>query len=154
MAAKKEITSSKWHCNIDEHAFSKAMFLCRFFVGIALIYLALGSLLYWREFLVNAVWVNLPWAVWTTFLLAGAELFLGLFLLLGWYTRICAGAALIVALLCAVIFFAGAYNHVFVAVCLLLCAPLSVLMWLGPGAFSLDLKRRQRAIRKLFRGKL
>ena len=49
----KQDTAPVLHCNIDEKAFSKAMFLCRFFTGLAMVYFALGSLFYWREFLVN-----------------------------------------------------------------------------------------------------
>ena len=67
------------HCNIDEKAFSKAMFLCRFFTGLAMVYLALGSLLYWREFLVNTAALGFPFAVPLAFFMAAAELFLGLF---------------------------------------------------------------------------
>ena len=141
------------HCKIDEKAFSRALFMCRFFTGIALIYMALGSLLYWREFLVNTAALSIPFSVWASFGLAGLELFAGLFLLLGYYTRLCAGIALPICLVCACIFFAGNYNHVFVAWCLLLCAPLGVLMWLGSGIFSLDFKRSQRAACQFLRGK-
>ncbi len=140
------------HCKIDEKAFSKAMFLCRFFTGISLIYLALGSLFYWREFLVNTAALGLPFAVPTAFVLVAAELFVGLFLLLGWRTRINALLALPLALICAIIFFMGDHNKVFVALCLLLLAPLSTLLLLGPGVISLDYKRSQRAARRFFRG--
>ena len=142
------------HCKIDEKAFSKAMFLCRFFTGSALIYMAVGSLLYWREFLFNAAFWGFPYTVGVAFGLLGLQLFLGLFLLLGWYTRVCALFAFLMALTGALIFFAGNLNHVFVAWCLLLAAPLGVLMGLGPGIFSLDFRRSQRAARQIFRGKL
>lgn len=140
------------HCNIDEKAFSKAMFLCRFFTGAAMVYLALGSLFYWREFLVNTAALGFAFSVPLAFFFAAAELFLGLFLLLGWRTRLSALAALPLALICAIIFFAGGYNKVFVALCLLQFAPLSVLLLLGPGVISLDYKRTQRAARRFFRG--
>ncbi len=140
------------HCNIDEGAFSKAMFLCRLFTGLAMVYLALGSLLYWREFLVNTAALGIPFSVPVAFCVAAAELFLGLFLLLGWRTRAGALAALPLTLFCAIIFFAGGYNRVFVALCLLQLAPLSVLLLLGPGVISLDYKRSQRAARRFFRG--
>ncbi len=128
------------------------MFLCRFFTGAAMAYLAAGSLLYWREFLVNTASFGLPLAVPSAFALAGAELFLGLFLMLGLFTRLCALAALPLCAVCAVVFFAGGYNNVFVALCLLQCAPLSVLLLLGPGAVSLDYKRSQRAAGRFLRG--
>lgn len=140
------------HCNIDEKAFSKALFLCRFFTGAAMIYLSLGSLFYWREFLVNTASLGFPFSVPAAFFIAAAELFLGLFLLLGWRTRLSALAALPLGLICAIIFFAGGYNKVFVALCLLQLAPLSVLLLLGPGVVSLDYKRSQRAARRFFRG--
>ena len=154
--SEKEITrSSKLHCNIDEKAFSRALFLCRLFTGCALVYLAIGSLLYWREFLVNTASFGFAHAVPLAFGLAGAELFIGLVLMLGWYTRLHAAAALLLAFICAIIFFAGQYNAVFVALCILFCAPLGMLLWMGPGAISLDYKRHQNKIRRLFlRGKL
>lgn len=142
----------KLHCNIDERAFSKAMFLCRLFTGLAMVYMALGSLLYWREFLVNTAALGIPFSVPVAFCVAVVELFLGLFLLLGWRTRLSALAALPLTLFCAIIFFAGGYNRVFVAMCLLHLAPLGVLLLLGPGVISLDYKRSQRAARRFFRG--
>ncbi len=148
----KQNSSFALHCNVDEKSFSKAMFLCRFFTGISMIYFALGSLLYWREFLVNTAALGFPFSVPVAFALTGAELFLGLFLLLGWHTRFSALVALPLTLICAIIFFAGDYNKAFVVLCLLLCAPLGTLLWLGPGLISLDYKRSQRAARRFFRG--
>ena len=140
------------HCNIDEKSFSRAMFLCRFFTGATLVYFALGSLFFWREFLVNVAAMGFPFSVPTAFFIAAAELFLGLFLILGWLTRLSALAALPLNLICAIIFFAGDYNKAFVALCLLMLAPLCTLLLLGPGVISLDYKRSQRAARRFFRG--
>lgn len=140
------------HCNIDEKAFSKAMFLCRFFTGAAMVYFALGSLFYWREFLVNTAALGLPWPVSLAFFFIAAELFLGLFLLLGWHTRVSAAASLPLVVICAIIFFAGEYNKAFAGLCILACAPLCTLLLLGPGIFSLDYKRSLRAARRFFRG--
>ena len=148
----KQDTSLTLHCKIDEKAFSKAMFLCRFFTGLSMRYFALGSLFYWREFLVNTAALGFAFSVPVSFFLAGAELFLGLFLLLGRHTRLSALAALPLTLICAIIFFAGGYNKAFVALCLLCFAPLCTLMLLGPGLISLDFKRSQRAARRFFRG--
>ena len=142
----------KLHCNIDEKAFSKAMFCCRLFVGFAMIYLALGSLFYWREFLVNANSLGFPFVVPLSFILALAELFLGLLLLLGWHTRLNAFLSLLIGMGCTVVFFAGGYNKVFVAMCLLQLSALCPLCLLGPGAISLDFKRSQRRARRFFRG--
>ena len=140
------------HCKINEKAFSCALFLCRLFTASALIYLALGSILYWREFLVNTAMLGFPHAVAVSFSLSGIELLIGLFLLLGWRTRLCAFIAWIIGLICAVVFFLGQLNNIFVAWCLLLCAQLSVLVCLGAGAISLDYKRSQRAVQKILRG--
>ena len=126
--------------------------MCRLLTGGCLVYLALGSLLYWREFMVNVAAFNIPSAAVVALGLATAELFIGLFLLLGWYTRIWAAIGLILSLVCTIIFFAGQYNAVFVAMCLLLCASLSVLLWLGAGSISLDYKRSQRKLLKFLRG--
>ena len=140
------------HCNINEKAFSRALFMCRLFTGGALVYLALGSLLYWREFLVNTASFGVPHAVSVAFSLVAAELFIGLFLILGWFTRFWAALGFILVFICTIVFFAGNFNAVFVALCLLLCAPLSVLLWLGAGAISLDYKRSQRQLLKFLRG--
>ncbi len=154
--AQKDISSSeKLHCNINENAFSGALFVCRLLTGLTLVYLALGSLLYWREFLVNTSSLGLSYTVPLAFSLAGLELLIGLVLMLGWQTRVSAVLALLLGIICAIIFFAGHYNAVFVALCMLLCAPLTVLVWLGPGAISLDYKHQQNKIRRLFtRGRL
>ena len=140
------------HCNVNEKAFSWAMFMCRLFTGAALVYMALGSLLYWREFLVNTAALQLPYTLEICFGLCGVELLIGLFLLLGWHTRFWAAAAWAVGCVCAVIFFLGQFNKVLVAFCLLLTAANSVLMCLGPGMISLDYKRSQRAAQKIWRG--
>lgn len=143
----------KLHCNIDEKAFSQAMFLCRLFTGISMVFFALGSLFFWREFLVNTNALGIPFAVVTAFLLVLAELFLGLFLLLGWRTRLNALFSLILGIICIIVFFAGEYNKVFVSLCLLQIGSLCPLLLLGPGAISLDFKRSQRrAAQRFFRG--
>ena len=139
-------------CKIDEKAFSRALFVCRLLTGAALIYLAVGSLLYWREFVVNAANLGIPFALPVALGLVMAELFIGLFTLLGWHTHLTAGLGIVVSLICAVVFFAGQYNTLLVVLCLLLSAPLSVLLWLGPGAISLDYKRSQRKLSEFFRG--
>jgi len=140
------------HCKINEKSFSWALFICRLLTGSALIYLASGSLLYWREFVVNVAALGLPYAMQVGFGFAAAELFVGLFILLGWYTHGASALGLLVSIACAIIFFVGQYNPIFVALCLLLGASLSVLIWLGPGAISLDYKRSQRKLREFFRG--
>ena len=142
----------KLHCNISDKAFSWALFLGRFLAGVAMVYLAAGSLLYWREFLVNTASFGWFKAVPVSFGLAGTELFVGLFLLLGWFTRFWAGVGLVVSLMWAIVFFAGDYNPVFVALCLLLGSSLGMLWCLGAGTISLDYKRSQRQFMQFFRG--
>lgn len=135
-------------CNIDEGIFSKALFACRLLTGVGFIYLALGCLFYWREFLVNVHWIGIPFAWPLSFLLAGAELFAGLFLILGWHTRINAAMAWPLSMLCCWVFFAGNYNAVCIVLLLQISAALSVLFMLGSGKISLDYKRSQRAARR------
>ena len=149
MAQKESSPLPVLRCNINEKAFSYALFFCRFITGLTLIYLALGSLFYWREWLVNVAAFGLPHTILLGFSILGIELLLGLVLMLGWHTRISAGLSLLAALICGIIFFAGEYNAVFAALCLLFCAPLGVLLWLGPGTISLDYKRSQRQFRRL-----
>ncbi len=152
MSKKQKAPSLKLHCNIDEKAFSKALFVCRILVGSALIYWALGALLYWRDFAANAASLDFPFAQPLAIGLAMAELLIGLFLMLGWYTRFWAGIELIVSGLCMVVFFAGTIDKILIVMCLLLAACMSVLMWLGPGVLSLDYKRSQYAFSQIFRG--
>lgn len=128
---------------LDPARLAQGLFVCRLLTGLSFIYLALGCLFYWREFLVNTHFVGLPFAWPLSALLAGAELFVGLFLLLGKYTRISALVAIPLSILCVVIFFAGHYNGVFWVTLFLIGAALSVPLFIGPGAISLDEKRKQ-----------
>lgn len=152
--AKKNKLDVELHCRVEEESFSRAMLCCRICTGGTFIYLAIGSLLYWREFLINTAICGLPWPIYTACILAGGTLLIGLLLLLGCYTRWCArGAVLWAAGYCAV-FFAGDYNAVCGALYLSFLASLSVLMWLGPGKLSIDFKRSQRKAFQSLRGKL
>ena len=47
-------------CNIDEDAFSLAVFITRLLTGGVLLYVSAGCLLYYREFLYNAAAIGLP----------------------------------------------------------------------------------------------
>lgn len=140
------------HCNIDERIFSVAMFLCRFIVGLVLIYITLGNLFYWRDFIYNVASLHVPFSVGIGFGLIVAELFLSLFLILGWFTKKVAFALGLVSLSCAFVFFGGDLNKIFVALCLLLTAPLSVLVLLGPGRLSMDFSSAVKKSNKNFRG--
>jgi len=152
MSATQKFSTGKLHCKIDEAVFSRALFLCRLFTGSALLYVAMGSLLYWREFLVNTALWGFPSAVSVSFGLSGTQLLLGLLLMLGWHARIAACLAFPISLLCAAVFFLGQFNNIAVAWCLLLGACLSVIALLGPGTISLDYKRSQQAANRFLRG--
>lgn len=140
------------HCNIDEKTFSLAVFLSRLITGGALLYVTLGCLFFYREFLYNLTALRVPFSVPVGFVLVVAELFAALFLILGWFTRAAAFVSFLCTVLCAVVFFAGDFNKIFVALCALLVAPLVTVMMLGPGRISLDFSHAQRKTRKFFRG--
>lgn len=140
------------HCNIDENVFSWAMFLSRLITGTALLYITLGCLFFHREFLYNLTALRVPVSVPVGFTLVVLELFAALFLVLGWFTRAAAGLAFVCTVLCAAVFFAGDINKIFVALCVLLSAPLVTVMLLGPGRISLDFSHAQRKTRRFFRG--
>ena len=140
------------HCNIDEDLFSLTVFLTRLLAGGMLLYVSLGSLLFYREFLYNATALGLPLPVPVGVSLAVAELFLGLLLILGWFTRSVAVLCLLVTAAFGFIFFASALNKIYVALLVLLGASLLPAVLLGPGKISLDYKHAVRRAKKTFRG--
>lgn len=140
------------HCNIDEGTFSLAMFLSRLICGVTLIYITLGCLFFWRDFIYNLASLRVPFSVSVGFGLIVAELFLSLFLILGWHTRACAVTLCASTLLCALVFFGGELNKIFVVLCFLLVAAMLPVALLGPGRISLDFKRSVRRSRRFFRG--
>ncbi len=140
------------HCKIDENRFSLAMFLSRLLTGLSLLYVTVGCLLFYREFLYNLTALRVPFSVPVGFALVTAELFCALFLILGWYTRAVAAAGFVCSCACAAVFFAGDLNKMFVAFCVLLATPMLTVAMLGPGRISLDFKHARRRSKKILRG--
>lgn len=75
--------------------FSLTLFLTRLLSGLTLLYITIGCLLFYREFLYNATAMGLPLPVPAGLALVVAELFLSLLLMLGWFTRPAAGLAVL-----------------------------------------------------------
>lgn len=140
------------HCQIDEKAFSWTLFLTRFFIGCALVYIVIGCLLYYREFLYNAAALGVPMPVSVGIGLLVVQLIFSLMLLLGWFTRLVAGLSVLGTTAVGFIFFAGELNRIYVALIILLITALLPSVLLGPGKISLDYKNAVRRANKTFRG--
>ncbi len=139
-------------CNIDEDVFSLTVFITRLLTGGVLLYMSAGCLLFYREFLYNATAIGIPLPVPVGLTVAVAELFLGLFLILGWFTRPASALAIICTGVLGVIFFAADINKLYVALLVLLLAALVPAAMMGPGKISLDYKHAVRRAQKKYRG--
>ena len=95
--------------------FSLTLFLTRLLSGLTLLYITIGCLLFYREFLYNATAMGLPLHVPAGLALVVAELFLSLLLMLGWFTRPAAGLAVLSTAGLAAVFFAADFNKLYVA---------------------------------------
>ena len=144
--------SFDFHCQVDETVFSLTVFLTRLCCGSVLLYIALGSLLHYRSFLYNAAALGWPLPGPVGVMLCVGLLFLGLLLMLGWFTRFVSGLSVLVTAASGVLFFAGNFNKIYVALLMLLCAALLPAVLLGPGKISLDYKHALRRAKKEFRG--
>ena len=144
------MTTPQVHCTIDEKAFSWTIFLTRLLTGIVILYLSIGCLLFYRDFLANAAAWGIAPSVAIGFVVV--ELFLALLLLLGWCTRWAAGLAVLSTAIVGVMFFASNFNKVYVALLMLLMAALLPACLLGPGRISVDFARARRRVEKEFRG--
>lgn len=140
------------HCNIDEGVFSLTLFLTRLLTGLVLLYVTLGCLLFYREFLYNATAMGLPFPVPVGLGVVIVELFLALLLMLGWFTRPAAMLSVLCTAGLAAVFFAADFNKLYVALLVLLITALLPVMMLGPGKISLDYKHAVRRAKKTFRG--
>ncbi len=140
------------HCNIDEDVFSLTVFLTRLLAGLALLYVTVGSLLFYREFLYNATAIGLPLPVPAGLTVLILELFLALLLILGWFTRPAALLAFLCTAAMGVVFFAADLNKIYVALLVLLAASLLPAAMLGPGKISLDYKHAVRRAQRSRRG--
>ena len=138
------------HCNINEKAFSRTIFFTRLLVGLVLLYVSVGCLLFYREFLVNAAGMGIS----STLAMGAviAELFLALLRILGWYTRWAAGIAVLCTGILGVVFFASNFNKVYIALLILLIAALLPAALLGPGRISIDFARARSRVENEFRG--
>ncbi len=139
-------------CNIDEDVFSLTVFITRLLTGGVLLYVSVGCLLFYREYLYNATAIGLPLPVPVGLAVLVAELFLGLFLILGWFTRPAAALSILCTAAMGVIFFAADINKLYVALLVLLAASLLPAAMLGPGKISLDYKHAVRRAQKIYRG--
>lgn len=144
--------SIDFHCEIDEQYFSLTVFLTRLLAGGVLLYIGIGCLLFYREFLYNAAALGFAMPVAVGITLAVALLFLGLLLMLGWFTRLVAGISVLATGAAGVVFFAGDFNKIYVALLVLLIAALLPAALLGPGKISLDYNHALRRAQKTFRG--
>nr|QGT50909.1 hypothetical protein Elusimicrob2101_1720 [uncultured Elusimicrobia bacterium] len=140
------------HCNIDENLFSLTVFLTRLLSGLTLLYITVGCLLFYREFLYNATALGFPLPVPLGIGILVAELFLAFLLILGWFTRASAVMSIILTASAGVVFFAADINKIYVALMLLLITALLPASVLGPGKISLDYKHAVRRAQKMFRG--
>ena len=145
------MTTPQVHCNIDEKVFSWTLFLTRLLTGIVILYVSIGCLLFYRDFLVNAAAWGVPPLAAIGFVVA--ELFLALLLILGWCTRWAAGLAVLTTAIVGVMFFASNFNKVYVALLMLLIAALLPAFLLGSGRISVDFTRARRRVEKEFNGK-
>ena len=137
-------------CNIDEKMFSYVLFLTRLLTGGVLLYVSVGCLLYYREFLFNAAAVSCPLPV--ALALVVVELILALLLILGWFTRWAAGLSVICMGGIGFVFFASNFNKVYIALLILQVTALLPATLLGPGRISLDFNHARRRVEKQFRG--
>ncbi len=136
--------------NVDEKMVSLAVFLTRLLAGGTLLYISVGCLLFYREFLFNAAALSIPVGVAVGGVVV--TLFAALLLLLGWFTRFAAGVAVLCTVALGIVFFAANFNKVYVALVLLLLATLLPAFLIGPGRMSLDFAHARRRVEKKFRG--
>lgn len=140
------------HCKIDEDVFSWTVFLTRSLVALVMLYVAVGGLLYYREFLYNAAVLGWPMPVTVGITVLVVQIFLAGMLLLGWFTRLVCGLSVLEMIAVGAIFFAGEINRIFIALILLLITALLPSALLGPGKISLDYKHALGRANKTFRG--
>lgn len=138
-------------CNINQTVFSWTLFMTRFLVAVVLEYVAVGCLLYYREFLYNAVVLGWHLPVQAAVALALVQVLLALMLMLGCFTRWVAVLSVFCVGAVGVLFFAGDFNRIYVALVGLVLTALLPSVFLGPGKISLDFKYAARRAAKMFR---
>ena len=107
---------------ISERAFSWMIFLTRLVSSFVLVYISLGGLLFYREFLYNAAAAGLPLSVGIGMLVG--QIFLAFLILLGLWARMAAGASIVCLAGVCFIFFGSDFNKIYVALILLLATAL------------------------------
>ena len=146
------MTPAKLHCNISEKTFSWMVFLTRFITAIVLLYIAVGCLLFYRDFLYNTAVLGVPLPVGVGLGMLIVQLFLSLLLVLGLFCRFAAGASVICLSAVGFVFFGADLNKIYVALILLLITALLPTFLMGPGRYSLDFNRARRRVEREFRG--
>lgn len=144
------MTPPQVHCKINEKIFSWTVFATRLLAGGVLLYISLGCLLYYREFLFNAAALN--WPIPLALGVVITQLFLALLLVLGWFTRWAAGLSVLCMGALGFVFFVSNFNKVYVALLILQVASLLPAALLGPGRISVDFTHARRRVEKQFRG--
>ena len=139
------------HCKLDEKAFSVTLFFSRLLTGLILLYLAVGSLLFYREFFYNAAALGLPFPVGTGIAVLVLEFVAAFMLILGWFTRWSAFACVLLTGALGWVFFASDLNKIYVVLLVLLITALLPSVCLGPGRISLDFKHAQKRAQRRFR---
>ena len=129
--------------NINERALDWMLFLTRFISSAVLFYISLGGLLYYREFLYNVAFLTLPLPVGIGILLV--QMLLAFFLLLGCFTRFCAGACVVCAAGAGFIFLGADFNKIYIAFVLLEVSALLPALLVGGGRYSVDFLRVRRS---------
>jgi uncharacterized membrane protein YphA (DoxX/SURF4 family) len=128
------------------------VFLTRFITALVLLYIAVGCLLFYRDFLYNTAVLGIPLPVSIGFGMIIAQVFLSLLLVLGLFSRFAAGASVICLSAVGFVFFGADLNKIYVALILLLITALLPTFLMAPGRYSLDFNRARRRVEKEFRG--
>jgi len=144
--------AANMHCNIDEKTFSVMIFLTRLISALVLLYITIGCLLFYREYLYNVAVLGVPMPVGVGLGLVIAQLFLALLLILGWFSRWVACTSIICLSAVGFIFFGADLNKIYITLILLLITALLPTLMMGPGRFSLDFNRARRHAEEEFRG--
>ena len=146
------MAAAKLHCIMNEKTFSWMLFLTRSITAVVLLYITIGCLLFYREFLYNVAVLGVPLPVGVGFGLLIAQMFLALLLVLGLFCRFAAGASVICLSAVGFVFFGADLNKIYIALILLFITALLPTFLMGPGRYSLDFNNARRRVERRFRG--
>lgn len=124
------------HCKLDENVFSLTVLWARLLTGCAMSYVAMGGLLFYREFLYNTVVSGWPISLGAALLIV--QFLLALLIALGWFARLAAVLAVISMGVVGFLFVGAEINQLLVALVLLQITALLPVVLMGPGKYSLD----------------